>query len=455
MQTPAIPTDEDERLEALLRLRILDTPMEERFDRITRTAGRALGVPIALVSLIDENRQWFKSRHGLDATETGRDISFCGHAILDDGILVTPDALTDPRFSDNPLVTGAPHIRFYAGCPVRDPNGMKLGTLCAIDREPRVFDAEQMAMLRDLAAMVEDELAAVDLAHAVRRRAEGEERYRDLFENASDLILSVDLAGRFQYVNRAWRDTLGYAAEEVEDIEVSQFLASATRAVFARAMAAAARQEPEGRFEAVFVARDGREISVEGDLNCRFVDGAPESVRGIFRDVTERHAVDRMKDDFISTVSHELRTPLTSIQGAVGLLLGDPKVVLTDASKRLLEIAYGNGERLVRLISDILDMDKIQSGKLEFDMRELDMVDLMERALDANQGYASQFEVSLELAAPTRPVMARGDLDRLMQVATNLLSNAAKFSPSGETVRVTVQSRDGMARVAVEDRGPG
>ena len=122
------------------------------------------GVQIALVSIVDTNRQWFKSCDGLDASETSREISFCGHAILGDDIFLVPDAALDERFSDNPLVTGEPNIRFYAGCPLRMANGSKLGTLCIIDRQPREFGDEDKALLRDLARMAEQELIAVELA---------------------------------------------------------------------------------------------------------------------------------------------------------------------------------------------------------------------------------------------------------------------------------------------------
>jgi diguanylate cyclase (GGDEF)-like protein len=164
MQVPAKPKDEATRLDTLRALNILDTSPEERFDRLTRLAKRLFGVPIALVSLVDEDRQWFKSCQGLNASETSRDISFCGHAILEDDIFLIPNAAADERFHDNPLVTNEPHIRFYAGCPLRVSNGSKLGTLCLIDREPRDFDEDDLALLRDLARMAEQELAAVQLA---------------------------------------------------------------------------------------------------------------------------------------------------------------------------------------------------------------------------------------------------------------------------------------------------
>lgn len=164
MQTPAIPSDEQARLAALRSTGALDSAHEERFDRVTRLAQRLFGVPVVLVSLVDEHRQWFKSRVGLDATETPRDISFCGHAILSDDILLVNDATQDERFCDNPLVVDDPHVRFYAGCPLTTTDGHRIGTLCLIDGQPRSFSSEDGRLLRDLSLMVEQELSAIQLA---------------------------------------------------------------------------------------------------------------------------------------------------------------------------------------------------------------------------------------------------------------------------------------------------
>lgn len=169
MLAPAPPENETARLEALRTLGLLDTQNEERFSRYTRIAKSLIDVPIATISLVDANRQWFKGMCGLDVSETPRNVSFCGHAILEQGVFHVPDALEDPRFADNPLVTGAPHIRFYAGCPIYVPGNFAVGTLCVIDRRPRRLDGHQLLRLRDLADCLQRELGLHVLLRDIER----------------------------------------------------------------------------------------------------------------------------------------------------------------------------------------------------------------------------------------------------------------------------------------------
>lgn len=155
-----MPFEDDRRVDALKRHELLDTEPDPAFDAVTEAARTAFDVPIALVSLVDETRQWFKSCIGLEVRETARDISFCTHAIGQSDVYVVPDAAADPIFVDNPLVTGAPHIRFYAGAPLIDADGFALGTLCVIDVQPRRFPARDRAHLTALARCA---LSAIEL----------------------------------------------------------------------------------------------------------------------------------------------------------------------------------------------------------------------------------------------------------------------------------------------------
>ena len=158
MEAPVLPSNEHARLEALHALGLLDTVAEERFDRVTRIAAALFDVPIAYVALVDADRQWFKSSCGLAVDETSREHSFCGHAILENEMMVINDASVDSRFFDNPIVIGDPHIRFYAGQPLKAPGGPNVGTFCIADRSPRQLTHEEQRLLKDLAAMIEREL---------------------------------------------------------------------------------------------------------------------------------------------------------------------------------------------------------------------------------------------------------------------------------------------------------
>ncbi len=159
-----IPTDDTRRLQALRELLILDTPPEERFDRVVQFAADEFEMPMVLVSLVDARRQWFKARVGLQACETDRETSFCGHAILQPAILVVEDALADERFHDNPMVVGEPNVRFYAGAPLQLPGGEIVGTLCMIDRRPRTLDAVDLAIFASLRELVVSELISQEVA---------------------------------------------------------------------------------------------------------------------------------------------------------------------------------------------------------------------------------------------------------------------------------------------------
>lgn len=170
MQAPDYPANEARRLQALYETRLLDSPVEERFDRITRLAKRLFGVPIALVSLVDKDRQWFKSKQGLEACQTSREISFCSHAILQTDLFLVPDASLDPRFSDNPLVTGEPKIRFYAGVPLVTIDGFSIGSFCIIDNTPRDFTLTDQNTLEDLAAIVMAEINQSELVEILTLR---------------------------------------------------------------------------------------------------------------------------------------------------------------------------------------------------------------------------------------------------------------------------------------------
>ena len=464
MQTPATPADEAERLEALHNLHLLDTHPDERFDRLTRLAQRIFNVPTALITLIDSDRQWFKSAQGLAASQTPRNISFCAHAILHDTAMVVPDTMEDPRFADNPLVIEAPYVRFYAGMPLRAPTGHKVGTLCLVDQRPRDFTAQDVKALADLAQVVNSELDNRGLTEAIRQSRENESRLQLITDSLPVLIGYIDKEQTFQFLNRAYEELLGLDFSQIKGQALADVLSGRTFAL-AQNQIKKALSGQNVCYEREHLTTSGERKYFSMQYFPRYGEGAKsQQVIGFFSlgtDITEIKRIDQMKNEFVSTVSHELRTPLTSIQGSLGLIAGGVAGELPDALKSLVDIAKSNCERLVRLINAMLDSEKIASGEFCLDIQKHDMHALVAQALAEINGYSEQYGVQLVLdsTSQTTPAWVMADKDRTAQVLANLLSNAIKFSSRGGEVSIavqTVQESAGAAlRVEVRDNGPG
>ena len=284
---PDFRETEQLRLTALREYGIEEALAEPGFDRLVQLAANIFGVPIALVSLVEAERQLFAARIGLDACETSRDVSFCSHAIRRHEIMVVPDAALDPRFSDNPLVTGAPHIRFYAGAPLRAPSGQPIGTLCIIDTRPRAdFDDIDRSNLADLAALVIDklELRRLDMA-----RRTSQTRFENIAATSPDAIICADHDGLVTFWNRAAEILLDYSAADMIGRSID-ILAPETMLRTLHHGPSAGLSLLEGRTREIDARRrDGSEIPVEVSISQWHEDGAP-SFGAILRDITERRA---------------------------------------------------------------------------------------------------------------------------------------------------------------------
>ncbi len=259
------------RLRALRALKVLDTPPEERFDRITRLAAQFFDVPIALLSIVDEDRQWFKSRYGLAERSTPRSQSFCQHAVASRQLVLVDDARLDPRFVDNPLVTGAPHIRFYAGQPVFSADGHALGTLCIIDSRPRQLSAAQIACLRDFAMLAQEQLLA-----APRRL--GVLHTDALLDAAHDAFIGIDAQGVVTDWNRAAEKTFGWTRQEtlgatLTDTIIPERLHGAHQHGMQRYLAEGTGAVINQRIEVPARTKDGRELAVEMTISPYQIDG--------------------------------------------------------------------------------------------------------------------------------------------------------------------------------------
>ncbi len=304
--------DESARLNALARYQILDTAAEENFDRVTALAARLLEVPIALVSLVDEDRLWFKSSVGLNAQGMGRDGAFCDYTIRQNEVLVVPDAAGDPRFCGHPVVAGAPHLRFYAGAPLVTSDGFRLGALCVLDMVPRTLNPSQTATLRDLAAIVvrelEGRLTTARMAGEIAERRSAEARKNAVLDAALDGIITIDHEGRVLELNRAAENMFGYTAAQAVGQELAELIIPpAYRAAHRRGMAhfLATGEGPvlNKRLELSAVNAAGKEFPIELAI-MRIVADGPPVFTGHIRDISARREHEKWLWMLESSVAH-------------------------------------------------------------------------------------------------------------------------------------------------------
>ncbi|HZF00020.1 MAG TPA: PAS domain S-box protein [Planctomycetota bacterium] len=280
-----------------------------------------------------------------------------------------------------------------------------------------------------------------------------ENRFRTVVEQAADAIFVHDLDGRLLDANELACSALGYTREEL----LTKSLFDVERSVPREHLLKAWRTLVPGKpvtAEGNATRKDGSTFPVEVRVGLLESEGDVR-VMALVRDISERRRLDRMKNEFISTVSHELRTPLTSIRGALGLVSSGVIGALPEKAKPMVDIAAKNCERLVNLVSDILDIEKIASGQMVFKIRPLILEHFLRQGVEANRGFAEAAGVALKLETGDVDATVMADGDRLLQVLTNLVSNACKYSPRGETVTVRLSRRGQRIRVTVQDRGPG
>lgn len=284
-----LPDNEIQRLSVLAEYGLLDTLPSEDFDRLTNLAARLFSVPIVLISLIDKDRQFFKSRVGIDICETSRDVSFCTHAIVQDDLLFIPDALKDSRFSQNPLVLGPPFIRFYAGQPLITPNGERLGTVCLIDSEPReTFSPDERANLCDLAALIMDRMELGRLDHV---RAVSQARFEKIADTSPDAIICSDAQGDITFWNRSAEKIFGYAAKDILNKPGAVIVPDSWRSVYDDELGRLRQGEKlelaDRTIELSGLRKDGTEFPAEFSLST-WNDANSISVGAIVRDITDR-----------------------------------------------------------------------------------------------------------------------------------------------------------------------
>lgn len=418
-----IPAYEQQRLAALRALQILDTPPEERFDRITRATRRLLGVKAAQITLVDEKRQWFKSSCGLPLGESPRDVSFCAHAILEERVFEVADSLSDPRFAENPLVRGEPFIRFYAGRPLKGPGGLPIGTLCLIGNAPRLLTTEERQTLEDLAVWAEDQLNGFQLHQAVSLLRRSEQRLHTILTHLPDGIVTVTSEERIDSVNPAALDLLGRPHWEVVGERADRFFPTL---------------EP-GHHEITLLRPSS---SVPVDLGVTPVAGL---LVVTLRDITVRKRLQAMQQDMVHMLVHDLRSPLTGILGFADLLLEDQ---LPEGAVEDVQQIRHSAQRMRHMVTEMLDISRLEAGQLPISPRPCQPLQLIRQVLDGlNPAVRDRVQVQ-----GGQNVTLSADPELLARVLENLIGNALKYGGKEGPIEIEIGE---TGRLSVRDFGPG
>lgn len=453
MQKPTLPANEAARLSSLADHYILDTPSEPVFDAITTLAAKICDTPYAFIALLDSRRQWFKSTYGMDLQESTREESFCGHTILSEGIMQVPDATQDPRFHDNPYVKSDFHARFYAGKPIHSATGEALGTLCVMDRKPRELVPEQKESINALAQLVETLLKT--------RRQEAKLAWLgSVLDTMSEEVALFDMESlRYVYANASALEELDTELDTLKEATPLDMMPELDGEMLEALLQPLRQGEKEVVISEQMRRRKGG-LLYPVEIRFQIIKFGVPVFASVVRDISERKAIERAQRELISTVSHELRTPLGSIDGALSVITSGMAGPVPEPVAEMATLAQRNSQRLVRLITEFLDLEKAELGKVDFKLKPLNLTEFLNEAVYTNHGFALKHRVGLKLGE-VPPVAVLADPDRLQQVLTNLLSNAIKFSPADETVTIEAHRfeksdhENGSVRISIIDRGPG
>jgi PAS domain S-box-containing protein len=501
-----LPENEKERLEALRRYNVLDTPPEEALDDLTALAAAICGTPIALVSLVDEHRQWFKSKVGIDISETPRDVAFCAHGILRKDVMIVPDAQKDERFKDNPLVTGDPHLRFYAGVPLITSDGAALGMLCVNDREPRTLTSEQTTALRTLGRQAVTHLElrryAAELAEAQSQLKQFNQELEKRVQERTSAIVSVNTVltqeieerrraetslkesrDRFEIVSQATNDVIWDLDMETKRTTVNEHLAAhfghpgIGPVIEMRWWMDHLHPEDRGRVrQSFFSAAEGGHVWSEeyrfqrGDgtyaaildrgIAIRDAQNRPQRMIGVMVDITERKKLETAMiqsekmagiGQFAAGVAHDINNPIAVILGFSQSLIpryaeGDPLMMPLKAMER-------EALRCKALVQTLLAFSRNQKSEVTITLQDLPKVTDEALALVVTLARSKKVELKRIFEKDLPPIPM--DSQQIQQVIINLCTNAIDAMPSGGTITLGLAKQEDAVVISVTDTGTG
>ena len=432
-----------------------DFDLEVFMRRVVDVAQRLTNAKGAVVELVDGDEMAYRCASASVDQHIGlrlkRKGSLSGQCIDEGRALRCGDAELDERVDKEACRRVG--VRSMVCTPLVQ-DGRAVGVLKVMSADPHAFDADDEYLLNFLGGALG---AALGRQIAIEALRTSEETFRLAMENASIGMALVTPAGQFLKVNAALCELLGYSEAELltTDFQSITHPADLERDLHL-VLQVLSGEINRYRMEKRYFHKSGRIVWVLLSVSLvRDTAGKPGYFVSQIQDISEQREMERVKSEFISTVSHELRTPLTSIRGSLGLVLGTMADKLPAQVRNLLDIAQSNSDRLILLINDILDIDKIATGGMRFDLKSHLLAEITAAAVRDNEAYAKKFGARIQLEPVDANLAIRVDRDRYAQVLTNLLSNAAKFSPTGEEITVRVRAAGRVARVSVIDRGPG
>jgi signal transduction histidine kinase len=447
-------SEDTKRLEALNSYHILDTLEEKDYDDLTALAAAICGVPIALISLVDKDRQWFKSHKGLSARETPIDQSFCAHAIIStEEMMIVDNAKEDFRFKQNPLVTGDPNITFYAGVPLTNEDGYSLGTLCVIDSEPKTLSPEQQSGLKIIAQQVMDKL---ELRRKIRLLSISESKLRAIITEAP---IAIGLLSSSSLIVDTANDDLLNLWQESSDIIGKPILELSTakkqignldilRQVYDSGVGYTAQELPAEVVHLSEVKQHYFDVIYHPLLNQY---GKTEQILILAIDVTKQRELSSQKDDFISIASHELKTPITSLRASLQLLDRLKDVPGSPLVPKLIDQANRSVVKMNTLVEDLLNVGRLNEGQLGLSKSKFKVFDLIDSCCD-HVRVAGKHKL---IFRGDENLMVLADEHRIDQVVLNFVNNAVKYAPDSKEIYLVVEKENDFAKISVVDQGPG